>query len=134
MAKTTKKITIFGEHLRELLVQSNMTLRELARRTGIDPSNLSKIERGVVYPPKKKETLDKMANAFSLERKSKRHFFDMAEQVHGLLPDDLKAVKENKAIPLLLRTIDNRRLSYEQTVELAKLIEKENSWQGIIPD
>ncbi len=126
------KLTIFGERLRELLIEHDMSLRELARRTEIDPSNLSKIERGVIYPPRKRATLEKMTAAFGIEGKSKEQFFDLARQVNEMIPEGLESVKSNKAIPMLLRSIENRKLSYEQTRKLAKLVEEENSWQGRI--
>jgi len=130
MDDNRSSLTIFGEHLRELLIEHDMSLRELARRTEIDPSNLSKIERGVTYPPRKPATLEKMAAAFGLEGESKEQFFDLARQVNEMIPEGLESVKRNKAIPMLLRSIENRKLSYEQTRKLAKLVEEENSWQG----
>ncbi len=126
--------TLFGKFLRELLINEKMSLRELARRTNIDASNLSKMERGVIYPPKKKKTLSKLANALNLNEENKRKLFDYAEQVNGLLPDDLQSIRQNEAIPLLLRAIDNRKLDYETTKKLVKIVEKENEWQGRLVD
>ncbi|MBA7550550.1 hypothetical protein ES705_43068 [subsurface metagenome] len=111
-----------------------MSLRTLAKKTGIDPSNLSKIERGVAYPPKKKETLQKLAQSLDLDGDAERHFYDLAAQVNGMFPDDLELIKQNEAIPLLLRTIQNRRITYRQTMELANLVAQENNWQGRVVD
>lgn len=130
MKEIEQKVTVFGEFLREQLIKKKMSLRGLARGTGIDPSNLSKIERGVAYPPKKKATLTKLAKALGLKGTEERHFYDLAALVNGMHPDDLEEIKENEAIPLLLRTIKNRRLTIEQTKSLAKLVAEENNWQG----
>lgn len=132
MAKELAKRNVFGEFLQEMLIKQNMSLRELARKTGLDPSNLSKIERGVCFPPQKKETLEKMVKALGLNKVLKQHFSDLSRQVNSMLPEDLEDIKQNVAIPLLLRTIEKRRLTYEETIQLAKAVEEENMWQGKI--
>lgn len=134
MAGETQKVKIFGDYLRERLIEKKMSLRALAKKTGIDPSNLSKIERGVAYPPQKKETLQKLAQSLDLDGDAERHFYDLAAQVNGMFPDDLELIKQNEAIPLLLRTIQNRRLTYQKTMELANLVAQENNWQGRVVD
>ena len=123
-------VSLFGNFLKEKLKVKRMSLRELSRRTGIDVSNLSKMERGVIYPPKKKETLEKIAIALELEAKEKQHFFDLANQDNGMFPEDLDSIKENEAIPMLLRAIDNRKLRKEEIEKLVKMIIDENKWQG----
>ncbi len=125
---------MFGEFFREMLIAKNMSLREVARASGIDASNLSKMERGVAYPPQKRETLQKLARALNLDETEERRLFELAALVNGMIPEDLEHVKKNKAIPLLLRAIDNIQLDEEQTAKLAELIEKENSWQGRVVD
>jgi len=41
----------FGSLLRKAREDAGLTLRELARRAGIDPTHLSRLERGLVGPP-----------------------------------------------------------------------------------
>lgn len=41
----------FGSLLRKAREGAGLTLRELARRTGLDPTHLSRIERGLTRPP-----------------------------------------------------------------------------------
>ena len=53
----------FGEFIKQLRLQNRITLREFCRLAGIDPSNWSKIERGMLQPPKSKmlqSLLDKL--------------------------------------------------------------------------
>jgi transcriptional regulator with XRE-family HTH domain len=45
------KTKSLGVELRTLREQKNLSLRELARRAGISPAFLSKVERGEVTPP-----------------------------------------------------------------------------------
>jgi predicted transcriptional regulator len=41
----------FPQLLRRSRLDAQLSIRELARRTGIDPTHLSRIERGLVPPP-----------------------------------------------------------------------------------
>jgi len=41
----------FPQLLRRSRLDAQLSIRELARRTGIDPTHLSRMERGVVPPP-----------------------------------------------------------------------------------
>ncbi len=127
-------VTVFGEYLREMLMEKRMSLRELSRRSKIDVSNLSKMERGVVYPPQKRQTLIKIASAIELDEQQKQRLIELAALVNGMVPVDLSHVKKNKAIPLLLRAINNKKLGEEQVEKLARLVEQENSWQGRVVD
>lgn len=122
-------ITVFGKFLKNQLIIKDMSLRELSRKTGIDASNLSKMERGKIYPPKKKETLDNMAKALNLNKEEKQKMIDLAYLVNGMIPPDTMQLTKNDAIPLLLRAIGNRLLTAEETEKLAEIIAKENSWQ-----
>lgn len=127
-------INVFGEFLRRKMVEREMTLRELARLSGFDPSNLSKIERGVAYPPQKTENLEKIALALSLDEGETEEMIELALFANGKIPDHLSSVKENKAIPLLLRAIQNKQMTEEQVEKLTEIIESENSWQGRVID
>jgi transcriptional regulator with XRE-family HTH domain len=113
-----------------LLNKYGVTLRELARRTGIDASNLSKIERGVAFPPQKKDTLEKMAKALKLDIDERRKLLELAQLAKGRIPPELKKVRNNAAIPVLLRAIDNKDLTEEEVKRITRLVEKENSRQG----
>jgi transcriptional regulator with XRE-family HTH domain len=120
----------FGDLLRGLIMEKGLSLRELARRSGMDASNLSKIERGVAYPPQKRENLEKLAKALGLKGPAKEEFFQLAAHVNGIIPEEMKHVRSNGAIPLLMRTIDKRELSEEQVRALAEMIQKDSAWQG----
>ncbi len=55
----------FGEYIRKLRNQSNLTLTQLGAKLGIDSGALSKIETGKKEFDEK--CLDKLANAFDLD-------------------------------------------------------------------
>jgi len=124
----------FARLLTQHLEAKGITLREAARRSGIDASNLSKMERGVIYPPRKRETLIRLSQSLGLDEAETRCFLDAADQANGMLPADMDTARQNDAIPLLLRAIDNRQLSLEETQRLAKLIEDGNAFQGRLKD
>jgi len=125
---------IFGDFLSEKLIEKCITLRELSRRTGIDASNLSKLERGIFSPPKKRETLESIAAGLELSSAEATELYDRADTAGGQFPGELSHIKENPAIPLLLRAVDNKQLTEEKIHELVALIEEENTYQGDFPD
>jgi len=121
---------VFGDYLGDLMAEKGFTLREVGRKSGIDASNLSKIERGVALPPQKRETLERLAAALELNKKERQKFLDIADLVNGQIPPDIEKLKKNECIPMLLRAIENKKLTKAQTEQLAKMISEENSWQG----
>jgi transcriptional regulator with XRE-family HTH domain len=53
----------FGERLRALREARGLGLREFARKSGLSPTYLSRVENGKENEPKKEETLLKLAEA-----------------------------------------------------------------------
>jgi len=49
-----KKDKTFGDYFKELRRGKRLTLREFCRRADVDPGNTSKIERGILPPPRYK--------------------------------------------------------------------------------
>ena len=127
-------VNLFGEFLRAKMTEKRLTLRQLAQRSGFDPSNLSKLERGVSYPPQKIENLNRLAEALDLDDEERAEMIEAAEFGNGKIPQHFEAVKSNQSIPLLLRAINNKKMDPEQVKGLAELIESENEWQGRIID
>ena len=52
---------LFHEKVKELRLRKKMTLREFCHVNSLEPSNWSKIERGVNPPPKSRDTLESWA-------------------------------------------------------------------------
>ena len=84
---------LFGKFINIKLKELKITLRELSRRCNIDASNLSKMERGVISPPKNRKTLEKIANALNLTKKESNYFIDLARQDNEMVPENLKYIK-----------------------------------------
>ena len=59
----------FGETVKNLRIAKKVTLRQFCQEHGCDPSNWSKIERGINPPPKDEETLMAWAKALNSSQK-----------------------------------------------------------------
>jgi len=68
-------------------------LREFAQKSGIDPGNLSKYERGVLPPPQDEDALGRLAGALKLKKNTEQfqEFTDLAAASAGRIPPDLAA-------------------------------------------
>lgn len=74
----------FHELIRNTRLKKKMTLRELARRVGLSPPFISKMEVGDFKPPSE-ENIIKIANALNLNS-------DELLAMAGKIPNDVKAV------------------------------------------
>lgn len=94
---------IFGQYIKTRREELGLGLRELAGNAGIDPSNYSKVERGVLAAPNDVAALKRLAKALDLptdfDNHEWRHFNDMADASRGVVPDEL--LKEQRIVELL---------------------------------
>ncbi len=60
----------FGEFIKNLRIERRMTLREFCWAAKFDPSNWSRIERGLAPPPKSKVVLQGIAEMLNVEEES----------------------------------------------------------------
>src|SRR5690606_40172732 len=74
----------FGRYLREQRERRRVSLRAFAVSIEMDPSNYSKIERGVLAPPEG-EALERIGKALGIERFSPewQRFHDLASVSRG---------------------------------------------------
>ena len=116
-------MSIFGDQLRKRRQELRLGLREFALRAGMDPGNLSKIERGRLSAPQSDEVLERICLAleYELESDGAQALRDLAASETGRIPPEILDDQEVMArMPVLLRTIHNKQLS---PVELDRLIE-----------
>lgn len=112
---------MFGEYVKRLRVEGRMTLRDFCRSVGYDPSNWSKIERGLLQPPKSKEVLNTIAEVLSLEEGSEEYLTMMELAAISYIPTDLLPAQEiADKLPVFFRTIRGQKPTRK---ELEKLIE-----------
>jgi transcriptional regulator with XRE-family HTH domain len=102
-----------------------LTLREFCREHGLDPANMSRIERDLLPPPSDRSRLEQYAQFLGLDSKSDDWyaFFDLAAAARGRIPDYVMSDEDLVAkLPLVFRTMRERRLSKRQLEDLAKKI------------
>lgn len=115
----------FGEFFRSKRISLGFTLRTFCNRFGFDPGYISRIETGVLLPPKDKDALFAFAKALGIKETSTDSvtFFDLAYIAKGQVPKDILAKeKAPKFLPLLFRTVRGQRLTKKKLEELVDLI------------
>jgi transcriptional regulator with XRE-family HTH domain len=101
----------FGEHIKELRIQKELTLRQCCADLGVDPSNWSKMERDVTPPPKDISILERWAKFFGLAGQRKQEFFDLAALSRSELPEDIASdEKVLAALPAFFRAARGKDL------------------------
>ena len=111
----------FGSWVKALRQARGLTLRAFCAKNGLDPGNLSRLERGLVPPPQSEDKLAEYAAALGLTAGTAdwQAFFDRAAAARGELPKDLledEAVVEK--LPLLFRTLRGDPLSPDKLDDL----------------
>lgn len=113
----------FGDFFKEMRIQKGISLREFCLKHGLDPGNVSKIERGVLGPPQDMKKLKEYAQYLGIkEGTANWHtFVDLASAGAGRIPQDILSDKESVArLPILFRTLRNKKLTKENLKELVE--------------
>ncbi len=122
MSKNLKK---FGELLKNLRINKGLTLRQACRLTNYDPSNWSKIERGILPPPSDEKILKSWTKILGISRNKKQiqEFIDNAKVTQGLIPQDILSQDILvKRLPAFFRTLRNKKPTKKEIDRLIKLI------------
>lgn len=120
-----KNLMKFGEKLKSLREKKELSLRDICKLTNYDPSNWSKIERGIISPPSDEKVLSKWAKILGISRKARafREFVDEASIAQGIIPQDILSQKNAvKSLPAFFRTVRNKRPTKEEIDKLIELI------------
>ena len=116
---------LFGEFVHERRKALRLTLRQFCIEVGINAGNFSKIERGILSPPKDRETLEKWAATLQIKKDSPewKELIDLAAISKGRLPDYVMDDKElAQALPWICRTIWGDKITDEQFEKLKNLV------------
>ena len=119
-----KNALAFGEFCRSNRVQQGLTLRKFCRLHQFDPAYISRLERGIVTPPKDDQVRRSYASALGLIQGTEewRRFFELADLCAGRIPEEFardEAVL--KLLPLFFRTVHGADIDEG---ELRSLIER----------
>jgi transcriptional regulator with XRE-family HTH domain len=117
----------FGEYLRACRLKAGMGLRTFAEAAGMKPSNVSAIEYGRPAPPQSEAVLRRMADALGLplasEERRRLAYLAVKHKVGALPPDVAAFAGRTPGIPVLLRTIENKRLSKADLKRLTEYVD-----------
>lgn len=98
----------FGKYLKQLRAGQRLSLRDVCKEADYDPSNWSKVERGILPPPSDDDTLQRWAKALKLNPGSSHYtdFMDQAALAKGQLPKDFAENEQLLAhMPAFFRTV-----------------------------
>ena len=115
----------FGEFFKTKRRGLGLSLRAFCRKNGLDPGNMSKLERGVLAPPESRGKLEAYAAMLGLEEGSDDwfEFFDLAAAARGRIPDGLlEDERVVRALPIMYRTLRKDKPDREEVERLMKLI------------
>lgn len=112
-----------GQIIKQKRIEKELTLRGFCKKINFDPSNWSKIERGMMESPKSEKVLSEIAKVLELSSDEFQEIKDLA--AIESIPDDLKPKQEIlEALPVFFRTARDLKPSEEQLKELIKIVKK----------
>lgn len=116
---------MFSDMVKALRLRKRVTLRDLCEQVGLDPSNWSKVERGMNPPPRDVSLLENLADFFQLSGDEKLQLMDEAALQRKEIPSD---VADNqilrKALPAFFRAARGHELTEAELAEFAQDIRK----------
>jgi len=111
----------FGEFVRQLRIDREISLRQCCLDLEVDPSNWSKLERGLATPPKHGDILERWAAFFGLAADKRQEFFDLAALARGELPADVASdARALAALPDFFRALRGSELQRNKLSEFAE--------------
>ena len=115
----------FGPMVKSLRIAQKKTLRQFCADNGHDPSNWSKIERGVNPPPSSEITLGMWAEELGLVRGTEawQRFMDEAAVARGAIPESVLSNEQLAGkLPVFFRTIRDAELTEAQMDEFIERV------------
>ena len=121
------KATRFGDFFKVRRMALRKTLRQFCQDNGLDPGNISRLERGLLPPPQGREVLEAYAKRLKLKKGSDEwyEFFDLAAAETGRIPPEiLEDAELVDKLPILFRTLRGQKVPDDQLDELVRKIRK----------
>lgn len=96
--------TQFGRLIKDLRIAKGLTLRQCCEQLRFDPSNWSKIERGINPAPKDQKLLTEWAEYLGQQGEALIEFLDLAAISRNEIPADLGSdARIIEALPVFFR-------------------------------
>jgi transcriptional regulator with XRE-family HTH domain len=115
----------FGNLVKRIRAEKRLGLREFCIASGCDPSNWSKVERGLLPPPQDEHLLNRIAVILEMEENSKEReqLFDFAAIDAGKIPAYILSDEELvKKLPVFFRTASGKKPTPEDLEKLAEIL------------
>jgi transcriptional regulator with XRE-family HTH domain len=117
----------FGQQIKELRIEAQLTLRDFCRRIGMDPSNWSKIERGIIQPPQDPQLLGQIQSALGLDAQQLQNLQDLADVARGEIPVDLRDDELMAKMPAFFRAMKGQEYTEADLEKLKESVKKLHS-------
>ena len=114
----------FGAFFKQKRLALGLSLRQFCHEHGLDPGNISTLERGRLAPPQH-DKLEEYARLLGLQEGSDDwfRFFDLAAAEAGRIPQDIMSDEEAvEKLPILFRTLRGEKIPDERLDELVKKV------------
>jgi transcriptional regulator with XRE-family HTH domain len=118
---------MFGEFIKTRRIGKGLTLRKFCILIETDPSNWSKVERGMLPAPQEDEKLKTIANVLGIFEGSDdwQELQDKAMISAGAIPKDFLTDDEAlKSLPMFFRTIRSEKPTPEELDMLIEVIRR----------
>jgi len=118
---------VFGDLLKSLRTKKGLTLREFARCLDKDVGNLSKLERGLLPPPRDETILREYGKVLALKENSAvfRQLVHLAAIGSGQIPkevlDDRQLLEK---LPVFFRTATGSKLERKKLLKFLENLKK----------
>ncbi len=120
----------FGDLVKDLRIAQKKTLRQFCLDHGHDPSNWSKLERGIITPPRDEKTLARWAKQLGLKSETTewQEFMDLADVARGEIPQHVLEDEELvKKLPVFFRSVRGAELSVKELDDLIRKVKEAHS-------
>jgi len=117
----------FGDLVKSKRLDAGLSLREFCKIAELDPSNWSKVERGLLPAPSNRDVLEGIAKIVKLKKASAdwSAFFDLAYISQQRIPDDVYQDEDVvSALPVFFRTVRGEKPSEEELDKLIALLKR----------
>jgi transcriptional regulator with XRE-family HTH domain len=117
----------FGNLVKDLRIGQKKTLRQFCLDHGHDPSNWSKVERGINPPPGDEKTLQRWAKQLGVEAGTEewQTFMDLAAVARGEIPQDIIDDEELvKKLPVFFRSVRGAELGEKELDDLIRKVKE----------
>ena len=123
----------FGRFFRESRLALGLTLRAYCNKHGEDPAYISRLERGIIRPPKDVDVLNRLAKSLGFGEGSDewKEFNRMAAISAGRIPGEVMADEELvKRLPVFFRTIAGEKFPDDDLEDLIEFLREYHSEKG----